>query len=37
MTKILEKVLHDMGIVDSLIGQLMRVFEMRRNDVVDSG
>jgi len=36
MKMILEKVLHDMGIVDSLIGQLMRVFEMRRPDVVDN-
>ena len=34
MKKILEQVLHELGIVDSLIGQLMRVFEMRRSDVV---
>ena len=35
MKKILEKVLMELGIVESLIGQLMRVFEMRRTDVVD--
>ena len=35
MKKILEKVLTELGIVESLIGQLMRVFEMRRTDVVD--
>lgn len=36
MKKIVEKVFHDIGIVDSVIGQLMRVFEMRRKDIVDN-
>lgn len=37
MKKIVETVLREMGIVDSLIVQLIKVMETRRNDVVDSG
>lgn len=37
MKKIVETVLKEMGIVDSLIVQLIKVMETKRNDVVDSG
>lgn len=35
MKKIVEETLKEIGIVDSLIVQLMRVIEMKRNDIVD--